>query len=77
MTQRAPSEPVAFHDRLSARERQVVVGLVQGMSVTAIAAELEISASTASSYLARIREKRGVENNMEVLLYAARAGLLS
>jgi DNA-binding CsgD family transcriptional regulator len=46
------------------------------MSVTAIAGELEISTSTASNHLSRIREKLGVEHNGEVMVYAARAGLL-
>jgi two-component system invasion response regulator UvrY len=64
------------HERLSVREHQVFTRLVEGMNVAAIAAELEISASTASNHLARIREKLGVENNSEVLLYASRAGLL-
>lgn len=64
------------HDRLSARERQVFQRLIEGMTVNAIAAELEISDSTASNHLARIREKLGVSSNGEVLLYAARVGLL-
>lgn len=69
-------QKTAPHERLSVREHQVFLALVQGLSVSAIAAELEISASTASNHLARIREKLGLESNGEVLLYAARAGLL-
>ncbi|MCB9797095.1 MAG: response regulator transcription factor [Alphaproteobacteria bacterium] len=64
------------HERLSLRERQVFDRLIQGMSVSAIANELEISASTASNHLSKVREKLGVEHNGEVLVYAARAGLL-
>ncbi len=65
----------APHDRLSPRERQVFDQLLTGATVGAIADELEISASTTSNHLARIREKLGVESNGEVLVYAARAGL--
>jgi two-component system invasion response regulator UvrY len=61
---------------LSPRERQVFDRLLQGMSVSAIAGELEVSASTASNHLSRIRDKLGVEHNGEVLVCAARAGLL-
>ena len=67
---------LAPHQRLSAREHEVFVLLIEGHTVTAIAAALEISASTASNHLARVRQKLGVENNSEILVYAAKAGLL-
>lgn len=67
---------LAPHQRLSAREHQVFVCLIQGMSVSAIAAELEISTSTASNHVAKIREKLGVDTVGEIVVYAARAGLL-
>lgn len=67
---------IAPHERLSAREREVFHLLLSGMSVSAIAGELEISASTASNHLSHIREKLGVESNGEVLLYASRVGIL-
>ncbi len=64
------------HEQLSVRERQVFDRLLQGMSVNAIADELEVSASTVSNHLARIREKLGVTQNAQALLYASRVGLL-
>jgi DNA-binding NarL/FixJ family response regulator len=67
---------LAPHQRLSAREHQVFLRLLQGMGVSEIAAELEISASTTSNHVARIRDKLGVETTGEVLVYAARVGLL-
>lgn len=70
------SDALAPHQRLSAREHQVFTRMIQGMNVSAIAAELEISASTASNHVSRIREKLGVESNGEILIYAVRAGLL-
>lgn len=66
----------APHESLSPRESQVFRLLLQGMSVRAIAGELEVQASTASNHLSRVRTKLGVENNGEVLLYALRAGLV-
>lgn len=70
------SETLAPHQRLSAREHQVFTRVLQGMTISAIAAELEISASTASNHVSRIREKLGVESNGEILIYAVRAGLI-
>lgn len=70
------SDALAPHQRLSAREYQVFTRMIQGMNVSAIAAELEISASTASNHVSRIREKLGVESNGEIVIYAVRAGLL-
>ncbi len=70
------SAGLAPHERLSAREGQIFLLLLQGMSVTAIAAELEISPSTASNHVAKIREKLEVEHTSEILVYAARAGLI-
>lgn len=70
------SDALAPHQRLSVREHQVFIRVIQGMNVSAIAAELEISASTASNHLSRIREKLGVESNGEILIYAVRAGLI-
>ena len=73
----SPDEPESPpHQRLSVREVEVFQLLLRGMSVSGIADELEIQASTASNHMARIREKLGVNTNGEVLLYAFRAGLL-
>ena len=64
------------HERLSVREVEVFQLVLRGLSVSEIANELEIQASTASNHMARIREKLGVETNGEVMLYGFRAGLL-
>jgi two-component system invasion response regulator UvrY len=66
----------APHDRFSPRERQIFDLLLVGTTVNAIAAELEISPSTASNHLARMRAKLGVQTNAEVLVYAVRSGLM-
>jgi DNA-binding NarL/FixJ family response regulator len=64
------------HERLSGREYQVFTLLIHGRSVTEVAAELDISASTASNHVARIKEKLGVGTIGEVINYAHRAGLV-
>lgn len=64
------------HARLSAREYQAFMLLIGGRSVSETAAEMRVAASTASSYVAKIKEKLGVESISEILRYAHRVGLL-
>lgn len=70
-----PSDTALPHEGFTSRETQVFQLLVQGVAVKEIALELEISASTASNHIAKVREKLGVRTNGEVLLYASRHGL--
>ncbi len=63
------------HARLSEREYQVFQLVVEGLSPGDIAAQLNLSPSTASSHLVHIRTKLGVRTNGEILTYAFRAGL--
>ncbi len=64
------------HNRLSVREHQVFMQLIEGQTVSLIAAELDLSVSTVSNYVGRIRGKLGVESQGEIFRYAHRAGLL-
>ena len=57
---------------LSQREHQVYRLLSQGMSVSEIASELALAPNTVSTYRARILEKTGVRNDVELALYAVR-----
>lgn len=61
-----------LHERLSHREYQVFRLLSQGASVGEIAAQLALSPNTVSTYRARILEKTGVRNDVELALYAVR-----
>jgi len=61
---------------LSARERQVLLHLLAGQSVPALAAELYISLSTAKTYVARLYDKLGVSNRSAAVLAAARLGFV-
>ena len=59
-----------LHERLSQREYQVFRLLSQGRSVGEIADALALSSNTVSTYRARILEKTGVRNDVELALYA-------
>jgi DNA-binding NarL/FixJ family response regulator len=62
-----------LHERLSQREYQVFRLLSQGRSVGEIAEALALSSNTISTYRARILDKTGVRNDVELALYAVRA----
>ncbi len=61
-------------DLLSHREHQVYVLLTQGRSVSEIGAQLGLAANTVSTYRARILEKTGTKNDVELALYAQSQG---
>ncbi|MEC5385226.1 response regulator transcription factor [Uliginosibacterium sp. H3] len=67
----------APHETLSNREFQVLQLLAQGESVSGIAQQLSLSANTISTYRARIFEKLGLRNNVELAAYAGRHQLLA
>lgn len=67
----------APHESLSQRESQVFRLLAQGQSVGQIAALLNLSSNTVSTYRARILEKTGVRNDVELALYAVRQQVVS
>jgi ATP/maltotriose-dependent transcriptional regulator MalT len=67
----APRERV--QGELSAREREVLALLEQGMSNARIAQTLVISEKTAGHHVSRILAKLGVRNRTEAAAYAARA----
>lgn len=66
----------APHEALSNREFQVLQLLAQGRTVGDIAQQLSLSANTISTYRARICEKLGLRNALEIAHYAARHQLL-
>lgn len=64
-------------EALSHREHQVFRLLTSGHSVSEIGAQLHLAANTVSTYRARILEKTGAKNDVELALYAERHGRLS
>ena len=59
-------------DALSHREHQVYRLLTQGRTVSEIGAQLGLAPNTVSTYRARILEKTGAKNDVELALYAER-----
>ena len=59
-------------EALSHREHQVYRLLTQGLTVSEIGARLGLAANTVSTYRARILEKTGAKNDVELALYAER-----
>ncbi|CAN5315972.1 response regulator transcription factor [soil metagenome] len=67
----------APHESLSNREYQVLQLLVLGESVSAIAARLNLSVNTVSTYRARVFDKLGLRNAADLFSYASRHGLVA
>lgn len=64
------------HELLSDRELQVFIRLAKGQAVGDIAASLNLSVKTVSTYRTRVLEKLGVSSNAELATYAHTHGLL-
>lgn len=57
------------HDTLSPREFDVMRMLGQGVALTEIAEQLHLSPKTVSTYRARVLEKLGLRNNVDITRY--------
>jgi DNA-binding NarL/FixJ family response regulator len=66
----------APHERLSAREFEVITMLAHGRSPKEIAYELSLSVKTVSTFRTRALEKLGLKNNVELARYAVENGLI-
>ncbi|AOR71814.1 DNA-binding response regulator [Burkholderia stabilis] len=73
-TLRTPARTLP-HERLSARELDVMRRIVAGQTVTQIASELALSAKTVSTYKTRILEKMELPNEAALVRYAVRHDL--
>ena len=70
-----PQAPPAGLDKLSARERELVILVARGRTDAQIAAELYISVRTVRSHLDRIRDKSGARRRADLTRLALNAGL--
>lgn len=61
-------------ESLSHREHQVFRLLIAGQTVSEIGAQLKLASNTVSTYRARILEKTGAKNDVELALLAERHG---
>ena len=71
-----PGSAALPHEGLSAREFEVLQLLVTGTSVTAIAAQINLSVKTVSTHKANLMDKMGLQNQSELVRYAIRHGLI-
>ena len=71
-----PSPPRAVED-LTPREREVLDLIVRGLSNPEICARLVITEATAKTHVARILQKLGLRDRVQVVIYAYESGLLS
>jgi DNA-binding NarL/FixJ family response regulator len=67
----------AIHsEHLTAREREVLVGLATGANTTALAKRLGITSATARSHVQNLLAKLGVHSRLEAVAEAVRRNLL-
>lgn len=64
------------HEALSNRELDVLVMVGRGMTPSDVALALDLSTSTVSTHLRRIKSKLGLSSNGELVRYAVREGLV-
>ena len=65
-----------MHDRLSERELEVFRLIAVGFSIKEIALQVSLSEKTVATYLARIREKTGLNSHVDIARYALHRGLV-
>jgi DNA-binding NarL/FixJ family response regulator len=70
------AEEGAPHERLSPREAEVFRLLVQGRTVSEIAAEIDLGQSTVSNHLRSIKAKLQARSLADIISYAHRVGLV-
>ena len=65
------------HTNLTEREKNVLTLLVEGLSNSQIAERIHISENTVKKHMGSIQEKLGLNNRVEVAVYAVREGLVN
>lgn len=65
----------AAHERLTDREFEVFRLIAMGMSVTDIAARLNLSAKTISTHKANLMQKMSLQNQSDLIRYAIKHGV--
>ena len=76
LTDPGPPQPAAGPERLSARERELVILVARGRTDAQIAAQLYISIRTVRSHLDRIRDKTGCRRRADLTRLALTAALI-
>ncbi|NUQ41023.1 MAG: response regulator transcription factor [Calditrichaceae bacterium] len=65
-----------LHESLSPRERQIMILIARGKTLTEIADQLSLSVSAVSTYRTRILKKLNLKRNTDIILYAIRHKLV-
>lgn len=65
-----------LHDLLSDREYQILCMIASGKKVNDIAGELSLSVQTVHTYRSRIKDKTGLNTNVEIARYALHNDLI-
>jgi two-component system response regulator FixJ len=71
----ARARAIALVGKLTARQRQVLVGILKGLQNKMIAYELDLSIRTVETYRAQLLDKLGVHGTAEAVRFALAAGL--
>lgn len=64
-----------MNTQLSRAQRQVLLGIAQGVRLKHIAKEMEVTQGTVNSYRRRVLEKLGLETDAQLAVYAHVQGL--
>lgn len=72
----APSGPDPALAELTAREREILVKVAEGLSNAELAAELHISHATAKTHVSRILAKLGARDRVQLVIIGYRSGLV-
>ena len=71
-----PLEPIGQPQSLTPRERQVLIQVARGASLTEIAREWAISTKTVRNHVSHLYEKLGVKSRAGLVLHALSHGLV-
>lgn len=68
--------PEPLIDRLTEREKEIFLLLVEGVSVTDISDQLGLSIKTVSTHKVNLMAKLGIKNNTDLVRYAIKVGVI-